>query len=284
MNRLLSSAAVLLIGLAAPTIVHAADDPQPATTAATATATPTPQPGEAEASATPEPTASPTPEAPAASPSPTTRKTEATSQTTALGARSTLAIIGDSTTAWYSNAAGSPSRGWWSFAAEDLGLKPFVSAENGSGLWARGNKCTGTTFMDRLGELDPVADDIRTIIVAGGRNDYHGCKDGVYRPVKRASTEWAIKRYLTALAAKVDALGIPRDHVFVTTIWGATGRSYATYIWRQERAVAQELGFHYALVRYLDQPYTIDGTHPNLAGNKKIWASIKENSPIEDVG
>jgi lysophospholipase L1-like esterase len=276
MNRLLTSAAVLLVGLAAPAIVHAADDPQPPTIA---TATATPQPTESATTPTPEPTASPSPGPTPRSPA-RARKTDVTSETTALGSRSTLVIIGDSTAAWFSNAVGSRARGWWSFAAAELGLTPFVSAENGSGMWARGNKCQGTNFMDRLGELDAVASDTRAVIVAGGRNDYHGCLNGSYKAIRRTSTEAAIRHYLEALATKVDALGIPREHVYVTTIWGATQRTYATYIWRQERAVAQELGFRYALVRYLDTQYTIDGTHPNLVGNQRIWTSIKENSDI----
>ncbi len=192
----------------------------------------------------------------------------------------TMLVFGDSISSWYSDEKGSPSRAWWSFVGERLNMNVRVSAEPGSGYWDRGNLCGGTTFGDRLGQVARVRPDV--VVVAGGRNDYRGCTGhgSQQRGIKRSSSEKAVKSYLGKLAAAVDRAGVPRSNVYVFTPWGTVIREKHYYIWRAQRKYAKAYGFKYVEVRFLDRKYTLDGTHPNEAGSRRLADGLLSKSDL----
>ena len=180
-----------------------------------------------------------------------------------------LLVIGDSMSAWYSDED-TVSRGWWSYVGERYGMHVTLSAETGSGMWAKGNKCQGTRAADRLHALDSRPD---AVVVALGFNDTHGCDSRNRKvPIYRASSERAVAQYLDALAAKVDSIGMDRADVYVFTPWGSSKMDAHYWMWRAQKASADRLGFTYRVVRFNDRADTLDTIHPNASGSRAIAA------------
>lgn len=182
-------------------------------------------------------------------------------------------VVGDSITSWYSDEDGSPSQGWWSILARNLGASSIrTSAEGGSGVNVRGNGCRGTTFGERLGAIRRV--DI--LIVEVGRNDYKKCADDPsYRPGPSDPQSLGIESYTRALSARVAELGMSPRQVWFVTPWGTRDPSWIEPVQLAVRtaATAQEAGFGFIQTPLLTDPYTIDGVHPNRAGNDVLaWA------------
>lgn len=266
------------------TVPAISDEPTADDTPTAAVSTPAPT-TESEPSAEPEPTPEPTPTpAPTTSvpkPSPTPTATKAARAASAPAPGEPLLVFGDSTSAWFSDQPGSPSQGWWSKVAAKADMRAVLSAESGSGMWARGNKCGGTRFYDRLSEIDRIKP--AKIIVATGRNDYHRCAGGQgqgYVTSSRARVEKAIADYMGALQRTVDRADIPRNEVYVTTPWGTAGRSVHTWMWKAQKREAEKRGFTYVTVRFLDDLFTLDKTHPNALGNTKLAEDFLRVSKI----
>ncbi|WP_311208792.1 MULTISPECIES: SGNH/GDSL hydrolase family protein [unclassified Aeromicrobium] len=190
-----------------------------------------------------------------------------------------MLVYGDSTSSWYNEEPGSPSEGWWAIVARQLGADVTLSAEHGSGMWARGNKCQGTRLADRLGEVGRVRPDI--IIVAMGFNDDHGCDANNRKvPIYESSSKRAVDIALTALAARVDAAGLDRSTVYVTTPWGSSKMDVHYWMWREQKAVAERLGFTYVTtMRFNDREQTVDTVHQNRPGNLNMAARFLAGMP-----
>ena len=187
-----------------------------------------------------------------------------------------MMVIGDSITSMYSNEVGSRSEGWWSMLAGSLGAGSVItSAEGGSGMNVRGNRCTGTTFGERLGQVRRV--DI--LVVEVGRNDYKVC-DGPTR-VRRNTLESqkaGIDSYVRALSARVTQLGMRADQVWFITPWGTRdeGSGPALQGVIQAAVTAPDIGFHFVQTPILADHLTFDGVHPNRAGNAVLAETLRE--------
>ncbi|KQP81628.1 SGNH/GDSL hydrolase family protein [Aeromicrobium sp. Leaf291] len=201
-----------------------------------------------------------------------------TSTPAGAGPNDRLLVIGDSTSSWYNEEPGSPSEAWWAIVARQLGADVTLSAEHGSGMWARGNKCQGTKFGDRLGEVSRIRPSL--IIVAGGFNDTHGCDASNKKvPIYESSSKRAVDIYLTALADRVDSIGLDRSKVYVTTPWGSSKMDAHYWMWREQKAVAERLGFTYVTMRFNDSAQTVDTVHQNRQGNLNMAARFLAGMP-----
>lgn len=182
-------------------------------------------------------------------------------------------VVGDSITSWYSNEDGSPSQGWWSILARNLGASSIrTSAEGGSGVNVRGNGCRGTTFGERLGEIRRV--DI--LVIEVGRNDYKSCpEDPSYRRIPSDPQSLGIGSYTRALSARIAELGMSPQQVWFVTPWGTHDlfRGEPMHLAVRDAVTAREAGFGFVETPILSDLHTIDGVHPNRAGNDLLaWA------------
>lgn len=186
-----------------------------------------------------------------------------------------ITFIGGTFTSRLSDEVGSPSQGWWSKAAHRLGASSTtVSAEYGSSMIARGNQCRGTTYGDRLRYLKRVD----VIVVEAGSDEHLACATSGgtrYRATKGSERKKAIRAYLRRLGARVDALGIPRDHVFVVSPWGPKvgSRGKVARTWLSHYAVRAN-GFRYISTPRLKTNQTIDGAQPNARGHHLIGNQV----------
>ena len=188
-------------------------------------------------------------------------------------------FIGDSITARYNNVTGSGNRGWWSYLAADMKMTPVTSAQGRSGTLRRGGlNCVGTTFGDRLPDIAKTAPGV--IVLAGGRNDAYYCLKGKTLRASRERTRVAVRDYFKKFAATVKAAKIPAKNVYVLTPWGSAAQADRTYIWTTYRTYARQYGFQWVPVSYLTDTYTVDATHPNTPGNKKLYRMVRDASNL----
>lgn len=206
-------------------------------------------------------------------------------QASAQRPHGTMLVIGDSITARY--AASGTNRGWWSVVAERAGMTPVVSAESGSGFLmhgatlpngTRGGTCRGSDFTERLHVVSSVRPD--AIVVAGGRNDYKVCRDGRARVATKAETKRAIARYMKDLSILTKSLGIPRTIVYVTSPWGTYAADRGRYVRPWVKQYAERYGFTWIPTRSLEDRFTVDGTHPNAAGNAEVARRVLAGSNL----
>ncbi|MCL3817479.1 SGNH/GDSL hydrolase family protein [Aeromicrobium wangtongii] len=192
----------------------------------------------------------------------------------APGAGPRVAVIGDSITSWYRDEPGSISQGWWSMMGRDLGASVTILAEGGSGMNVRGNNCHGTTFGQRLKELTPVD----FLVIEGGRNDMFGCNSrGQKTTLSRATQKKGIRTFMTRLAARTDALGIPRSHVLVISPWGKSDRKHGKAIQGYMRLFSNRKHnrFTYVETWTLPNHMTMDTKHPNRAGSAYLSSVVQ---------
>lgn len=188
----------------------------------------------------------------------------------ASGPGPSVMVVGDSITSWYSNEDGSPSQGWWSILARNLGASSVrTSAEGGSGVNVRGNGCHGTTFGERLSHIRRV--DI--LVIEVGRNDNKLCAaNPKYRQAPSDPQTLGIDAYVRALSARVAELGMRPDQVWFVTPWGSRDPALSEPIQQSVRraVTARAAGFGYVGAPTLSDQHTIDGVHPNRAGNEQL--------------
>lgn len=192
----------------------------------------------------------------------------------APAAAPTITVVGDSITSWFRDEPGSVSQGWWSMLARDLGADVTTLAEGGSGMNVRGNNCFGTTFGQRLGALRKVD----YLIIQGGRNDMFTCtSSGQKKSLPRLKRKKGIQTYLSRLGRRVDALGIPRNRVLVVSPWGKPDRRRGYQIQSYLRLYSNRSheGFTYVETKTLPTSLTLDGKHPNRAGNLYLSATMR---------
>lgn len=198
-------------------------------------------------------------------------------------------VFGDSISATkrYS-AEGSVERpkAWWAHVAEAAGVQAtdvMISAEGGSGLLMRGmgtasRICTGSTFGERLADLEVARPDV--VLVAVGRNDIRACTGTTPRPSTETERRAAAESYFTALAQATDRQGVARSSVYVLTAWGSafgTGQVDTTTMYE---AAATRRGFTWIPVPALVREQTVDATHPNEAGAKAIADAVLRSSDV----
>lgn len=186
----------------------------------------------------------------------------------APGRGPSIMVYGDSITSFFTADKGSPSEGWWSIAGRRLKASSIrLSAEGGSGINSRGNRCDGTTFGERLQHLQRV--DI--LIIEVGRNDYKQCvtrRKGRY--IDAAAQRAGINHFMNALSARVKQLGIDPRRVYLVTPWGSrdADRAAAIQWYIKSAAQAPGVGFTYIQTRRMRDSYTLDRVHPNQRGNR----------------
>jgi len=175
-----------------------------------------------------------------------------------------LHVVGDSITAWYNDAKGHPMRGWWSMLAERKGMAATTSAIGGTGFL---RPCNGagqrrTNFRERLGAVRRANADV--LIVEGGRNDWRACNGKRYSDKQ---IRQGVNRYFKSLRTVVRQERISK--VYVTTVWGSRDHRNRDRIAPVVKRYAERYGFKFKQIN-LTRSQTLDGTHPNERGNRKI--------------
>lgn len=191
----------------------------------------------------------------------------------------TMFVFGDSITARYNNTAGSSNQGWWSMAAAKINLTPVTSAISGTGFIRKGYDCTAPNYGGRLANatVKKQVANAKIVVIEGGRNDYHMCladKSSAYTD-KATVDDWS-RRFFD---------GVKRNHpdtssIYVLTPWGP---ALSQYNWIvpivKQQAIAH--GFHWVdTTGVLTASNTVDGTHPNLQGNKDLANALLGHSNI----
>ncbi len=188
--------------------------------------------------------------------------------------RHRMFVVGDSMTARGSATMGSKSVGWWKRVAVRLNMDVATSAQSGSGFIRRGGiGCRGTTFTDRLRAIAKADPDV--LVIAGGRNDFRQCHVGRAETLLTArQSQKGIETYMARVAALAKQLRIPRSNVYIATPWGYTLQSKRTVIARYVRQSAKAHGFKFIDLPPLARKETVDGTHPNYAGNRRLYTNF----------
>jgi lysophospholipase L1-like esterase len=205
-----------------------------------------------------------------------------------------LMVVGDSISAsWRYAEQADADRGkikaWWAYLGEAIGTEqhPTISAQAGSGMLKRGSRsfediadvdatyggCSGTTFGERLQRVEETAPAV--LVVEGGRNDFKICdSQGKSRAATTSETRSAVKRYFSDLKRVTNRLGMAPGNVFVVTPWGTTFVPQRDTVTYYVERYATHQGFTYVPLPVLAKSYTLDGTHPNAKGTKKVASMI----------
>lgn len=190
-----------------------------------------------------------------------------------------LLVIGDSISAksYYNRRAN--GKGWWAELVERTGAEILMSAENGSGLVRQGEHCLGTTFGERLERLNLTRADL--VVVEGGANDLYYCtaRDTMVRASGHELRQ-RIPAFFDQLAAAVDAAGLPRDHVYVFTPWGADRLEQRKRIRKIIRANTRRIGAEYVEVPAFPLRLTRDGIHPTRKGSRFLYRKLVSRSTL----
>lgn len=204
--------------------------------------------------------------------------------------RTRVLVMGDSISAGirYSAHSGDPERprAWWAYVAEAASLPPsevMRSAESGSGVLMRGSArngitCSGSTFGERLGDIETTRPDI--VLVEVGRNDVRACDGPRPRPATQDERRATAIRFFDDLARAVDRQGVDRANVYVLTPWGSVQSPAQVAVTTLYEALARARGFAWVPVPALAASHTTDGTHPNAAGSRAIAVSVMRASDV----
>jgi lysophospholipase L1-like esterase len=182
-------------------------------------------------------------------------------------------IVGGTLTSRFTDDAGTASQGWWSIAAARVGATSVtVSAEGGSSITSAGNRCQGTTFGQRL----PALKKVDILIIEVGSDNHLACTAHGRRTLTSGQSRHQIRRYVNQVAARVDALHIPRSHVFFVSPRGSkSGRRSTIVRAHVKKAVhRRHSGFRFIETPRLRTRETIDGVQPNRAGNAAIGQAV----------
>lgn len=198
-------------------------------------------------------------------------------------------LVGDSFSARYGDAPGE-DRAWWSYLREDLDARMTLSVESGSGMLMHGHRCGGTTFGERttLAALRDAAPDV--VVVQGAANDYGRCVDGRRTSVvaEPSVVREGVRAYLGQLARDADAVGVPRDRVYVTAFWGSQDVQDRAVVVEAYRAAAGRFRLTFVDVPALQHRHTLDATtgdgdrlHPNAEGSRFLHEAFVAASALE---
>lgn len=177
-----------------------------------------------------------------------------------------ITVVGDSITALYDDEPGSRDQGWWSFVGRHFDTEVETFAQSGSGYQRPGHSCTGDRFVDRKGAFEEPPS---VFIVAGGRNDWASCREGVLVRSSDAAVATAVNRYFDLLqrelpsTTRIVVLGPP---------WGPAAPWEKRRITSIVHTAADRQGLEYVGTRgSMDvSGRTVDGVHPNRAGSQAL--------------
>lgn len=189
-----------------------------------------------------------------------------------------VTVIGGTLTSRYTDEIGSASQGWWSVAAHRIGATSItLSAEGGSSITAAGNKCRGTTYGQRLRYLKKVD----LLIVEVGADNHRVCTSGKLRTISIHENKRRIKRYVNQLAARVDALKIPRSRVFFVVPRTVTSSKRAAFIRKQVKTYVgpKKAGFTFVETPRLYTREIFNSIQPNTAGNQVLGKAVANAVP-----
>ncbi|TCI99417.1 SGNH/GDSL hydrolase family protein [Aeromicrobium sp. IC_218] len=191
--------------------------------------------------------------------------------------RPLLVIQGDSITSQFNDRVGDPQRGWWSFLAQSKNARVLTDAVGGTGFAKRaaanGVGCVTPSFRERLGRVAAMRPD--TLIVEGGRNDWWDCGVGALTPEQIDAN---VAAYFADLQKVVRSAGIDRVHV--VTVWGTGDVVGRAPVVAAVQAHARLAGYPFTMID-LVQKETRDGTHPNAAGNQRIYRTLAPLVKVE---
>lgn len=182
-----------------------------------------------------------------------------------------IVVVGDSITARYSDDAGSPDQGWWSFVGRRFDADVRTFAESGSGYQREGMSCTGETFGQRTAAFSGRPPSV--FIIEGGRNDWATCHRGRSVRSTDADVQTAVVSYLRLAkqqlpeTTRIVVLGPP---------WGELHPWEMRRVTSIVRTAAQREGLEYVGTHgTLDQPgRTDDGVHPTRAGSQALGERV----------
>ena len=190
----------------------------------------------------------------------------------------TLMVIGDSYSSYYADLT-TRYPAWWAYLAADLGLKPIVRAEPGTGFVASGKACELTKFAERMSAIR-VANP-RILVIAGGRNDWRTCTStGRLTPATKSEIKRQTTTYFQLLASVWADMGRSPNDVYVLSPWGPSMSKKGSVIRPIIRDAATGSGFNWIRTEPLDRATTVDGIHPNQAGNFRLSEQAQENSDL----
>ncbi len=220
-----------------------------------------------------------------------------TTEPPTTGAAGHLMVVGDSISAAprYGTEADEPRfKAWWAYVLDSFGpgWTHTISAQAGSGMLNRGNarptdltdldttnaRCNGTSFGQRLQAVRDARPTV--LIIEGGRNDFKKCVDNQLHRATEAETKTAVAAYLRDLGTTVDSIGLARSSVYVMVPWGTTFANQRDVVTYAVERHARARGFSYVPLPIVAQKDTIDGTHPNEAGSKRLAAQVLAASDL----
>jgi hypothetical protein len=197
----------------------------------------------------------------------------------------TMVVFGDSVTARYNHRAGDPEQGFWSMLAHQLGARPEVRAEGGSGFVNPGEVgCVGNTFGDQLARpaVARAVAGAGAVVIEGGRTDTQTCRPGGgYDLIPNGQVRASVDAFMSEVRRLRG--GDPACTVVVVP-WGPAGLAdNRDRISRVVRRAAVRHGFTFVdTLGLLTEATTIeDRVHPTRAGNEDLTRAILEQSDVE---
>jgi lysophospholipase L1-like esterase len=190
----------------------------------------------------------------------------------------TLLVFGDSISARYDDRPRSRNQGFWSMIADDVGARPRVLAEGGSGFVNPGLvDCRGRTLLEQLATPGTAAyvADAGAVIVEGGRTDTQTCAPGGGYD---AISTLELREAATAFFAEVARLRGRGDECTIVLVpWGPAGSAdtHNRVTWEVYQA-ATRFGFTFVWTEGLLTAETTvdDGVHPSRAGNRNLADAV----------
>jgi hypothetical protein len=190
-------------------------------------------------------------------------------------ADATLMVIGDSIARAYDDKPGSVRQGFWSMIADEIHAQPKMAAQGGAGFVKPGlSRCKGRTFTQQLErpKIRNLVERAGVLIIEGGRNDTRTCHRRGFADVTTEQLEAAVDGFMNQVAAlRAEAQGC----TLVVTPWGPKGQRQRSRITPVIREAARSHGFDFiGTTGVLNQDNTIDGIHPERAGNEALTREI----------
>jgi len=173
-----------------------------------------------------------------------------------------MMVVGDSITARYNDKPGDPMRGWWSRLAAKQNMRVSTSAISGTGFINKGSGCSQRNYLQRINSIAKTRP--KVLIIEGGRNDFHLCQDRM----SKGEIDRGVARYFNKVNKIVKRYRIKK--VYVVTVWGTKFSKDKTRVTAIVGKHAKRSGYPYKVIT-LGNSMTVDGTHPNRAGNVKMY-------------
>jgi hypothetical protein len=186
-----------------------------------------------------------------------------------------LMVIGDSIARAYDDQPGSVRQGFWSMVADEIDAQPKLAAQGGAGFVKPGlSRCKGRTFAQQLTrpKVRHLVANAGAVIIEGGRNDTRTCH-------RRGFADVTTEQLRAAVETFMDEIALLRRHstgcTLVVTPWGPKGEKQRSRITPVIRRAARSHGFDFiGTAGLLNQANTIDGIHPQRAGNVALTKKI----------